>query len=202
MPDSQEQNQGAAASGASGNPSPPASNGDTPPALTQADIDKAVSAALAERDNHHAQQFKEATGFDSLDAFSKNKLEQEGKLKELADANAQEAATYKQRYQQQSIQSALLAASAEAVDSEIIVSLLAGKASVDDAGKVTVDGKDAQTAVAELLKAKPHLAKASGNQGSGAGNSQSGSNQLSLDEFNRLPNEKRFAFIRDGGKVI
>jgi hypothetical protein len=95
-------------------------------------------------------------------------LKAQGKLQELADSKAQEAATYKQQFQQLNISNALLAASAEAVDPAIISALLAGKAQCDEQGGVTIDGKPVSEAVKALLTDKPFLAKAQGGTGSGA----------------------------------
>jgi len=109
----------------------------------------------------------------------------DGAKAQLADANTaiegfkkldvdgiQKAADeYKAKFEQQSINNELLAAASDALDADVIMALLGNKAVVDATGKVTVEGKTAKEAVADLLKAKPHLAKASGAAGSGAPNS-------------------------------
>jgi hypothetical protein len=57
------------------------------------------------------------------------------------------------------IRSEIVAAARDTVDPEAIHALLAPKATVNDSGVVTVDGKTPSDAVAELLKVKPHFDK-------------------------------------------
>jgi hypothetical protein len=128
----------------------------------QAEVQKATSKLQQE----FAAQLKEATGHESLDALKTQKLADEGRLQELLDDKTKEADAYKNQFQQTQIDNSLLSASADALDADVIRGLLASKAVVDAGGNVTIDGKTVKDAVADLLKAKPFLAKASGNTGS------------------------------------
>ncbi len=60
---------------------------------------------------------------------------------------------------QELISTAIMEASTDTIDPSTITTLLSGKASIDDKGYILIDGKDVKTAVAELLKEKPFLAK-------------------------------------------
>lgn len=144
---------------------PTAQQSTQPPAV---DVQAAVAKALADREAEFKKQLKELTGHDDLKALSEARLKEQGKLQELADAKAAEAQNYKSRYESTLIENALLSASADAVDPDVVLDLLKGKATVDDNGVVTVDGKSAADAVKGLLDVKPFLAKAQGGTGSGA----------------------------------
>jgi len=63
---------------------------------------------------------------------------------------------------------ALLEASNEAINPQLIVDLLANKATIDSDGNIVVNGKTAKDAVSDLLRENPCLAKSSGSTGSGA----------------------------------
>lgn len=132
------------------------------------DVQAQINAALAKQQAEFAEQLKAATGHADLKALTDDNLKKQGKLQELADAKAAEAQNYKAKFEQMAIGNALLSASTDAVDPDTIKDLLAGQAQVDEAGNVTINGKSAADAVAELLKAKPFLAKAQGGTGSGA----------------------------------
>lgn len=193
------------------NQTPPADNSAAPPAGTNppansqnqpVDVNVAIAKAIADKAAADAIEFEKATGFKSLQEFTEAKLKAEGKTQELLTAKEAEAATFKAKFEQTTIQNALFAASADAIDPEVITSLLGGKASVDANGNVLVNGKPAKDAVAELLKAKPHLAKASGNAGSGAASTtQSTAKQISRSEFEKLSAVERMAFIKANGQV-
>lgn len=179
-------------------------NNPTPsPAAAAAPIDvEAIrQAAKAETEAALLQQFKATTGFDNFDAFKNDKLKTDGKLQELADKHAAEAQTYKTRYQQSAVGTALLAASGEAVDPSVISQLLAGRAVCDDNGHVTIDGKPVADAVKALLADKPFLARAQGGTGSGTGQNLGGGKVMARAEFEKLPPDARSAFMRDGGQL-
>jgi hypothetical protein len=137
-------------------------------AATAVDTQALISAALNEQAQKHAAELKAATGFDSVKALKEKQLAEEGKFKELLDAKAQEADSYKTRYEQTQISNALLTASTDAVDPAIVAELLRAKAVVAEDGSVSIDGKPAAEAVKALLTEKPFLAKAQGGTGSGA----------------------------------
>lgn len=143
-------------------------------------------------------QFKDATGFDSLDAFKTSKLKDEGKLQELADNHAKEAQQFKAKFQKAAISQAILSAAAAAVDPALLVDLLAGRAECNDEGHVLVGGKSAADAVAALLAEKPFLAKAQSGTGSGAGASETGVKTMARATFDGLSPAQRAAAIKAG----
>jgi len=160
---------------------PPSSTGNPPPNYPQTtpenvppvvDVQAQINAALDKQKAEFTTQLEQATGHKDLTALAEAKLKSEGKLQELADNKAAEAASYKSRFEQAQINNQLLSAASEALDSDVVMALLRDKATVDTNGTVLVDGKPAKDAVTDLLKAKPHLAKATGATGSGAPNSQ------------------------------
>lgn len=132
------------------------------------DVQAEIARALADQRAEFAAQLEKATGHKDIKSLTEAQLKQQGKLQELADANAAEAKSYKTKFEQLAVSHALLSASADAVDPAIVAELLAGKAHVDDAGNVTIDSKPVGDAVKALLDAKPFLAKAQGGTGSGA----------------------------------
>ncbi|MDO8940898.1 MAG: hypothetical protein Q7U98_17220 [Methylicorpusculum sp.] len=138
------------------------------PAATPVDVQAQINQALQAQQTEFSRSLKEATGHGDIKALTEARLKEQGRLQELADAKAQEAQSYKTRFEQAHVNAALLAASADAVDPALIKDLLAGKALCDDDGNVTIDGKPAAEAVKDLLVNKPFLAKAQGGTGSGA----------------------------------
>lgn len=155
---------------------------EAPAVDVQAQINQALQAQQAE----FAKQLQDATGHGDIKSLTDAQLKAQGKLQELADSKAQEAATYKQQFQQLNISNALLAASAEAVDPAIISALLSSKAQCDEQGGVTIDGKPVSEAVKALLTDKPFLAKAQGGTGSGAPQQAAAGvlNPFAKDSFN------------------
>jgi len=140
----------------------------TPPA-TEPPAAVPVVDVQAEIQKAHAQwqqELEAATGHKSIDALKEQQLKDKGDLQTLLDNKSLEADTYKTQFQQTQIDNSLLSASTDALDADVVRGLLASKAVVDSAGVVTIDGKSVKDAVADLLKAKPFLAKASGNSGS------------------------------------
>lgn len=120
----------------------------------------------------------------------------------LSQAQAQ-ADGYRAKFEKLQIDSAILSETADAVSPAIVKDLLAGKASCDENGNVTVDGKPVAEAVKQLLDANPFLAKAQGGTGSGApAISSAPSLKLGRDEFNRLSPAERKKFLNDGGAVV
>lgn len=151
----------------------PGQSGDVGAQTTQTqapavDVQAQIAAALAKQQADFAEQLKAATGHSDLKALADDNLKKQGKLQELADAKAAEAQSYKAKYETTLIDSALLAASLDAVDPATVKDLLAAKAKVDEAGNVAIDGQPVADAVKKLLTDKPFLAKAQGGTGSGA----------------------------------
>ena len=138
------------------------------PALPPVDVAAEVANALSQQQAQFKSQLKELTGFDDLNALSDARLQEQGKLQELAANKAKEAQHFKAQFEQATIRSALLSAASAAVDSDTVISLLSGAAVCDEQGTVTVAGKPVAEAVKQLFLAKPFLAKPQGASGSGA----------------------------------
>lgn len=146
---------------------PPASENTPAPATPAVDIDALVNTALAKQSAEFAAQLEQATGHKDLKAFQESKLKEQGEFQKIAENKTTEAEQYKARFEQSAIQNALLSASTDALDVDVIAALLQSKATVDANGVVLIDGKPPKDAVAALLTAKPYLAAARGGQGSG-----------------------------------
>lgn len=173
------------------------------PVAPAVDVDALKAATKAEASAEFLSKFKEATGFESLEAFTQEKLKADGKLKELADANAAQAKSWETKYRQSAIGSALMSAASDAVDPGVVAELLKGQCQCDENGVVTVSGKPVADAVKALLTEKPFLAKAQGGTGSGAG--QSGrlpEKTLTRADFDKLDAGQRSKFLADGGALI
>lgn len=189
MAESTEQNLGGApaAPAAPNNPTTSASPAAGAPAAV--DVQAQINQALAAKDAEFAAQLEKATGHKSLAALADANLKAQGKLQELAESKTLEASTAKAELGRVKIDNALLAASADALDAEVISAVLAGRAVCDDSGTVTIDGKPVSDAVKQLLLDKPFLAKAQGGTGSGAPNqadmtANGGKNPWSEKHFN------------------
>lgn len=152
---------------------PPANN---PPAAPSAEEIRAQVLA------DFARELKETTGHESLGALKaarelaeQERLKVQGEFQKLAEQAQAERDQYRQRYEASTVASSILAAAAAAIDPEVVQGLLAARAKVGADGQVTVDGKPVATAVEDLLKAKPFLAKPVGGAGSGSGAGAGGS---------------------------
>lgn len=166
------------------------------------DVQAEVAKALAAQQAEFASQLEQATGHKDIKALTEAQLKAQGKLQELADAKAAEAQTYKEKFESAAISNALLAASAEAVDPATVKDLLAGKAQVDAAGNVTIDGKPAADAVKQLLIDKPFLAKAQGGTGSGAPANGNSVQTKTRAQLAAMDPAAQAAFFKDSGKAI
>ena len=156
---------------------PPAPAAVAPAAVATPTIDELRQQAAAE----FAAGLKAATGFSTLSEMkaahekaAANKLAEQGEFKQLAEQAQTRLVQMESDYQAERIRGALLAASAESIDPAVVQALLGGAAKVAPDGSVSVNGKPPAVAVAELLKAKPYLARPVGGQGSGAGGAGSG----------------------------
>lgn len=189
--------------GTSGDGTAPQAPAPQAPHAPVVDVQAQIDAALAKQQADFAAQLEKATGHKDIKGLTDAQLKDQGRLQELADAKAAEATSYKTKFEQAAIASALLAASTDAVDPSTVKELLAGKAQVDDNGVVTIDGKPAVEAVSALLAAKPFLAKAQGGTGSGAPANAGGGEQVkSRAEFEAMDHAARAKFTRDGGKIV
>jgi len=177
-------------------------SGATPPAAPVIDVQTQINQALAAQQADFAAQLEKATGHKDIGALTEAQLKAQGKLQELADAKAAEATSYKSKFEQAAIGNALLSAASEAKDADLVKDLLAGKAAVDEHGVVTIDGKPVADAVKALLDAKPFLAKAQGEAGSGAPQNTGGGKVLTRAAFEQLSPIERSTHINTGGTVI
>ncbi|TAN50305.1 MAG: hypothetical protein EPN21_09285 [Methylococcaceae bacterium] len=142
-------------------PAPDAAQEGVTPAV---DVQAEIQAALAEQKAVIEQQIKEATGHDSLDAL----LAAQRQAQEGAEAKTQEAAMYRTLYEQTSIKAAVLASAGQAINPDMVLTLLSGQAVVSGDGSVSINGQPAKEAVEAFLKANPFMAKPTGGAGSGA----------------------------------
>jgi hypothetical protein len=165
------------------------------------DVQAEIQKALADQQAQFQTQLKEATGFDSIQAYQEAQMQEKGQLKELLDSKSAELQSVTQKFQQTLINNALLSAAADAVDPDTVVVLLSNSAQVDENGNVLVEGKAPAEAVKALLEAKPFLAKATGNQGGGSPQNTEGGKSLSRAAFDALDPAAKQQFFRDGGTV-
>ena len=172
---------------------------DTPAALTQADLDKAVEAATAkaraEAQAEFKKIFKETTGAQSPEAYQAEKLKSEGKFQEAAEASEAKAAKSDARVKELLGKTTVttLAASLNAMDPADVYALVQGKVEVDESEKVTLGGQEPKAFLEGLFKDKPYLVKSSGKTGSGSGPGGGGAgkppSKLSLTEKTALIKE-------------
>lgn len=159
--------------------------GDDTPGAAAVDPQELVRQALAGAETKFKEQFKAATGFDSLEQFQTEQAKKKGEEGKLLDERTQALSEAQAELGRERIKNSILKAAAGAVDPDVVASLLAGKAKHEN-GTVTIDGKSPAEAVEALLKEKTYLAKPSGGQGSGAGAGANGGvvNPWSKDTFN------------------
>lgn len=193
-----------------GEPPVPTKPTPTPaPAQTPEQIrEEAMAAARSE----FSAQLEELTGHKTVEAAKAAKAKAEadrlvadGKFKEAADAANARAEQAEVRYRTAAIKGALLGASAEAIDPQVVHDLLAHQAQVGDDGTVTVGGKPAAEAVAALLKDKPYLAKPQGGEGSGSGagdGNGAGAKSVTRTQWNAMTPDARSAHAKAGGTVV
>jgi hypothetical protein len=187
--------------GAGGGNQPPATDPAKAPPLTQADLDKAVQAAVSAQDAKWTEQFKAATGHDSLQAFQEAEAKRKGEEGKLLEQRNAELTQTRAELNGLRIESALLGAAAEAIDPNTVVALLRGQAKFEN-GAVTVNGQPAAEAVKALLTEKPFLAKPAGGAGGGAPqNGGGGQKTLSRAEFEKLDPAARQQHLKSGGTV-
>ena len=101
MPESKEDqkstDQAASDKGGEGQDKGSGAGAETPAALTQADLDKAVEAAAAkaraEASAEFKKTFKDATGAESPEAYKDAQLKSQGKFQEAAEASEAKAAS-------------------------------------------------------------------------------------------------------------
>lgn len=149
-------------------PAPAAAAPAVPAGPTPEEIRAQVAAEFAAK-------LKAATGVESLEALEAERkaaadaeLAKQGEYQKLAEQARAEADAYKARFEAAQIAGAIASAAAASVDPETVAALLSPAATVGADGTVTINGKPAAEAVAALLAAKPHLARAAAS-GAGSG---------------------------------
>jgi len=172
------------------------------PGAAAVDVQAEVAKALAMQQKEWNQQFKSATGHESLSAFQESEARRKGETDKLLDQRTADLAKAHSELDRERVNTAILGAASGAVDPSVVQQLLAGQGKVEN-GVVTINGKPPAEAVAALLKDKPYLAKASGGQGSGA-EQQAGdtTNTLSRAAFDQLSPAQRQKFSLAGGKLV
>lgn len=160
MADPNDSNDGAATADAGTDKTPTAT---IPVVDVQAQINQALTAQQAE----FSRQLKAVTGHGDIKELADTQLKEQGRLQELADSHKADALSFKTKFEQAAVSNALLAASADAINSEVVKNLLADKAVVDEKGHVSIDGKPVADVVKQLLIDMPFLAKPQGGTGSG-----------------------------------
>lgn len=176
-----------------------AGNGGQPGAAA-VDVQAEIQKALAAQQAAFNEQFKAATGHDSLPAFQEAEAKRKGDFEALLNQRTSELAQAKAALEQATVNNALLGAAREAVDPDVVLALLGAQAKVEN-GAVTVNGKPPAEAVKALLKDKPYLAKPTGGQGSGAGANAGGHHSLTRQAFEAMGPQEQQTFIKGGGKV-
>jgi len=178
-------------------------NAEPAPAVdVQAQIDTAISQHTAKQTAQHKAELKEATGYETVAELREAQQIEQGNAKEALAEKSNQLAASEKRFQDVQIKNALLTASTQSIDPDSVSAHLAHKASCDENGVVTIDGKPVAEAVAELLKAKPFLAKAEGDSGSGAPVAGQVKNSKTRAEFDALDAAAKNKFIDDGGIVV
>ena len=158
----------------------PEDKGDGSSSEQNVDIEALKAAAKQEVIGEVNKVIKKLFGVDDLSALEEKQLKEKGELEKLLERKDEELSEMKQQYESQIKRSSIVTAAANAVDPEVVYSLLSGKAEVID-GQVRIDGKSADQAVKALLAEKPYLAKASGKEGGGAGNTGSSTEKEQLE---------------------
>lgn len=129
------------------------------------DVNTEVQKAVAEQLTAINQKIQAATGHGSLDALLAAYHENATQL----DARTQEVAGYQKQIGQNDIKSAVLSAAiaGQAINPEMVYTLIGGKAVATEGGAIVIDGQPVQEAVQAYLNANLFLVKPSGNQGGG-----------------------------------
>lgn len=165
------------------------------------DVEAAVRAALATQEQEFKGRFKAATGHESFESFQEAEARRKGEEGQLLEQRTAELTALKTEIERGKIESAIRVAASEAVDPDVVLSLLAAGAKVEG-NAVIVGGKPAAEAVKELLSSKPYLAKPAGPAGSGAGPVLSGGNAKTLEQFRALDPVAKLEFTRNGGRIV
>lgn len=182
-----------------------APNSDTPAEVQQESLivdETNHQAALSNEPEENqlsdfAVQFERETGYKDFQSLKQAHDEQLGMLEEHAAEN-------ESRFQQAQINFTLFMGASEALSPEFIRDTLAHRASCDQEGNVTIEGKPANEFIASFLDTNPFLAKPVGGQGSGApigANLIPKPKQMNRSSFENLPQAERNKFINDGGRV-
>lgn len=155
-----------------------------------------------------AQEFTgklhKVTGGKSLEAWEKDRLEKQGEYQKLAEQYSTEAAQLRQELQQTIARAEILRAATDAIDPEVVHTLLRDKITVSEDGQVKVDGKPVASAIKALLTEKPYLARPAGGSGSGAPAAQKATDDKhrTRDWYDKANPNEIADFFKKGGKLI
>lgn len=154
----------------SDNPPPPAPETPAATPITAEDMQREIQSALDAQQAALNQQIREATGHASFQDYMDDQSRLHGEAQAALDAKAKETDKFRLLYEQTAIKikAAVLSAASEAINPDMVLTLLVGQAAVSEDGSVLIGGKPAKEAVDELLQKNPFMAKPSGNSGSGA----------------------------------
>lgn len=136
--------------------------------ITAEDMQREIQSALDAQQAALNQQIREATGHASFQDYMDDQSRLHGEAQAALDAKAKETDKFRLLYEQTAIKAAVLSAASEAINPDMVLTLLVGQAAVSEDGSVLIGGKPAKEAVDELLQKNPFMAKPSGNSGSGA----------------------------------
>lgn len=144
------------------------------------------------------------TGGKSLEAWEKDRLEKQGEYQKLAEQYSTEAAQLRQQLQQTIARAEILRAATDAIDPEVVHTLLREKVTVTEDGQVKVEGKPVNLAIKALLTEKPYLARPAGGSGSGAPAAQKATDDKhrTRDWYNKADPREIKEFFKNGGKLI
>lgn len=146
----------------------------------------------------YATQFERETGHKDFSSLNAAHQEQVGMLEE-------HAIEIENKFQQSQIKFSILSFASQAVSPEFICESLAHRASCDEEGNVTIEGKPVNEFIESFLDTHPFLAKPVGGQGSGA---PAGANliekpkHITRQTFESLSQTERNKFISGGGQVL
>ncbi|ATG89113.1 hypothetical protein [Methylomonas koyamae] len=166
------------------------------PSESGGDVQAQIQQAINQHQSDWATQFEQETGHKDVKSLMAAHQQELTQSKERENA-------YKTKFEKLQIDAAILAETGDAISPAIVKDLLAGKASCDENGTVTIDGKPVGDAIKDLLENNPFLAKAQGGTGSGApAVSTAATQKMGRDDFNRMTPAQRQKFIKDGGEIV
>lgn len=119
------------------------------------------------------QQLEEVLGVKSLGELKEKQLKERGEFQKLAEQAKIDAQEWQSKYYDTLIRQAIAQACHEhnALDLEVVESLVKSRSSVSDKGEVRIGNQIVGDAIKALLDNKPYLVKPTGKAGSGSSTS-------------------------------